>query len=182
MLPAQQQFLDWLESTDPVAFEVVASKNATQLGAWAWLGTAWNGIKSAASAVGPALKEVAANAAKAKAEQKIREKYFGGSQTVAITNQQLQQEATRAAEAETLRINQQSIENKRIIDSQLARAKQNLPPIPTPTYRPVIAPAQATPNIIYQATAATTKVQTMPLVIGGVALVGVLVLVMMRRR
>jgi len=184
MTPAQLKFLAWLEKTDPVAYDVVATKNATELGAWEWLGTAWNGIKSAAGAVAPALKEAAINTAKIKAEQKLREKYLGGDKSIPITNAQISAASEQAAQQEAVRIQQQSIENKRVIDLQIKRADQGLGPIQTPTYIPTVSTrqAQAAPGIIPQAAANTTRLATVPLIIGGGAALIALVLIMMKRR
>lgn len=132
---AKQQFLEWLKENDPYIYQVAVASatggvGSTDPGFW---GSIWNGVKTAAVSVAGAAKDVALNAAKAKAEMKIREKYFGGDKTVPISNEQVQ----AVSNAELQRIAHQAAINSSTVKDQLVRAEFGLPPKETPNYTPV---------------------------------------------
>lgn len=172
MTPAQQQFLDWLKITDPVAFEVLQQSAGGELGAWEWLGSVWSGVKNVATQVAPALKATAVAAAQAKLQKKYGSRYRPGTPAPKVPAPVQQNIAAQT------RVNTQ------VIREQVQRADRGLPPRRTPEYRPVVPPRVATPAVITQASQkASTAADNMPLYIGGsIALVVLLGAVMLRRR
>lgn len=171
MTKAQQQFLDWLRRTDPVAFEVLQHSAGGELGGWEWLGSVWDGVKSVAGQVSPALKATAVEAAKAKLAQKYGSRYRSGAP------------ATQAPQEVTAPVAQQTRVNTQVIREQISRADRGIPPRRTPEYRPTVPARMASPAVVAQASQkATSTSNNMPLYIGlGVAgLLGVFLI--MRRR
>jgi hypothetical protein len=181
LTPAQEQFLNWLENVDNVAYQVVVEKagQASLGGLLDALKAGWTSVKNAAKAALPAIKETAKNAALFKAEQKIRDKYLGGRQDIPLTGDQMALAKKLAVEGDTLILQQQAIENQRILNEQIRRAEQNLPPLQTPNYRALTGTVPQT--FIQQAVGATTRVQMIPLAIAGGAAIIALILLLRRR-
>ena len=175
---AEQQFLSWFESVDPVAYEYVAKKSGAELEGWGWLATVGKAVVGAVKTVGPAVKEMAMSVAKQKAEEKLRKK-FGIDQKTPVTAAQvsaqenqlkaISDKAKQEAAIVAQQIQAQADANQRILNENLRRMEQNQPPVKHTGYVPVINNNSVPRSTVDRVTTiAASKMQiNTPLMIGG---------------